>query len=123
MTPTGFDDPHAFLEIDGASLTTVYRGSRIPLRAATQDETCTYLAAIAALDQAGSPNATAATQCRAPATGATNGTPRNDPETCTRAEFSIISEKVVDVPLRFAALGFGQPGFTSGNKRIRCRKR
>jgi hypothetical protein len=65
--PAGFSDPHAFLEIDGGNLTTIYRGTRVPLRAATRDETCAYLAAIAALDSAGSPNSAAAAQCVAPA--------------------------------------------------------
>jgi hypothetical protein len=65
--PAGFSDPHAYLEIDDGSLTTIYRQTRVPLRAATQDETCAYLAAIAALDSAGSPNSAAAAQCAAPA--------------------------------------------------------
>lgn len=71
--PTGFADPHAFLEIEGGAITTVYRGARVPLHASTHAETCAYLAAIAALDSAGSPNATAATQCVASPAEAVTG--------------------------------------------------
>lgn len=64
--PAGFSDPHAFLEIEGGAVTTIYRGTRVPLRASTRGDTCAYLAAIAALDAAGSPNSAAAAQCAAP---------------------------------------------------------
>lgn len=65
--PSGFEDPHAFLIIENGELTTIYRGNRVPLRASSTEELCSYFEAIAALDPAESPNARAATRCRAPA--------------------------------------------------------
>ena len=64
--PPGYADPHAFLILEGDRLTTAHRGHRVPLAAATGAERCAYLAAIAALDEAGSPNAVLAAQCAAP---------------------------------------------------------
>ncbi len=61
--PNGYEDPRAYLVIEGASLTTVHRGARVPLTASTREQTCAYLAAIAALDSAGSPNARRAERC------------------------------------------------------------
>jgi len=66
--PSGFTDPHAFLIIEGDTLTTVYRGNRVPLRAGTTEERCSYFDAIAAFDAPDSPNARLATRCRTPAT-------------------------------------------------------
>jgi hypothetical protein len=65
--PDGFADPHAFLIIERGVTTTIHRGTPVPLRASTRGETCAYLAAIAALDAAGSPNAAEAARCLAPA--------------------------------------------------------
>lgn len=58
-------DPHAFLLIENGALTTVHRGQRVPLTASSHQETCDYLARIAALDEAGSPVQNTLTQCRA----------------------------------------------------------
>jgi len=66
--PSGLPDPHAFLIIEGAQLTAVHRGQRVPLTAATPSETCAYLAAIAAIDPPASPVARLARECAAPAT-------------------------------------------------------
>lgn len=66
--PEGYADPHAFLVIEGDRLTTRHRGHDVPLNAATTEERCAYLAAVAALDDANSPVATLATRCRAPET-------------------------------------------------------
>lgn len=65
--PAGYEDPHAFLIIENGALITVHRRARVPLQASTRDQTCAYLAAIAALDSAESPNARAAERCLAPA--------------------------------------------------------
>jgi hypothetical protein len=63
--PDGYADPHAYLIIENATLTTVHRGTRVPLRASTTQERCAYLNQIAALDPAGSPTATLAARCSA----------------------------------------------------------
>jgi hypothetical protein len=72
--PAGFSDPHAYLEIDGGNVTTIYRRTRVPLRASNQAETCAYLSAIAALDDAGSPNSVAAAACGRPGVEPVSGT-------------------------------------------------
>ncbi|PZO53334.1 MAG: protein-tyrosine-phosphatase [Alphaproteobacteria bacterium] len=64
--PSGFADPHAFLIIENGQLITVYRGNRVPLRAGTTEERCSYFEAIAAFDAPDSPNARLATRCRTP---------------------------------------------------------
>ena len=69
--PENFVDPHAYLIQENGVLTTVHRGQRVALRAATQDERCAYLAQIAALDPPGGPNVRLATTCAAPAPAAT----------------------------------------------------
>lgn len=62
--PRGHSDPHAFLIIENGVLTTVHRGQRVPLTASTPEETCAYLARIAALDSGAGPVADLhATQC------------------------------------------------------------
>ncbi|MGD9815226.1 MAG: metallophosphoesterase [Hyphomonadaceae bacterium] len=53
--PRGHSDPHAFLIIENGALTTVHRGQRVPLTASTPEETCAYLARIAALDSGAGP--------------------------------------------------------------------
>jgi hypothetical protein len=63
--PAGYADPHAYLIQEGGALTTVHRGRRAPLRASTLQETCAYLAAVAALDPSGSPVAHARAECGA----------------------------------------------------------
>lgn len=63
----GTADPHAFLIIDGGLLTTVHRGQRIPLIASNLEETCAYLAAVAALDPPDSRLARLSAQCGQPA--------------------------------------------------------
>ncbi len=64
--PANFADPHAFLIQDGGELTAVYRGQRVPLRAATQPERCAYMGTVAALDPPNGPNARLAANCAAP---------------------------------------------------------
>ena len=66
--PAGYTDPHAFLIIENGQPITVHRGTRVPLRASNTQERCAYLAQIAALDPAGSPNATLAQRCGQPET-------------------------------------------------------
>lgn len=53
--PSGYTDPHAFLIIEGQTLTTVHRGQRVPLAAATPQAKCGYLAQIIAIDTPNSP--------------------------------------------------------------------
>lgn len=56
-------DPHAFVIIEGDVVTAVHRGQRVPLTAATPEQRCGYLAAVAALDPAGGPIARLAEAC------------------------------------------------------------
>jgi hypothetical protein len=63
--PEGYEDPYAYLIVEGDTLTTVHRGHRVPLAAGTHDETCAYLAEVAALDPPGSPVARTAAECEA----------------------------------------------------------
>jgi len=63
--PRGHPDPHAFLVIEGARVTAVHRGQRVPLDASTMQARCAYFAAIAALDPPASPTARISAQCAA----------------------------------------------------------
>lgn len=57
-------DPHAFLVIEGGTLTTVHRGQRVPLRGSSTTERCAYLTQIAAIDPTDAPTTAFATaQC------------------------------------------------------------
>lgn len=66
--PRGHTDPHAFLIIENGAPITVHRGQRVPITAANQEQTCAYLAQIAALDGDTGPVARRAQQCGQPAT-------------------------------------------------------
>ncbi|MBN8607520.1 MAG: metallophosphoesterase [Caulobacterales bacterium] len=57
-------DPHAFLIIENGALTTVHRGQRVPLIAATHAQTCEYLARIVAIDGSSSPVQPTLAACR-----------------------------------------------------------
>jgi hypothetical protein len=61
--PRGHSDPHAFVIIEGDQATAVHRGTRVPIDAATPQARCAYFDRIAALDPAGSPVRTLASQC------------------------------------------------------------
>jgi hypothetical protein len=61
--PDGYEDPYAYLIVEDETLTTVHRGHRVPLVAGSPAQTCGYLAAVAALDAAGSPVAELAATC------------------------------------------------------------
>lgn len=63
--PTGYTDPHAFLIIEGQTLTTVHRGQRVPLTASSADAKCAYLAQIIAIDTPASPVAAERMTCPA----------------------------------------------------------
>lgn len=63
--PDGYTDPHAFLIIEGQTLTTVHRGQRVPLNAATPQAKCAYLAQVIAIDTPNSPIAAERAQCPA----------------------------------------------------------
>lgn len=65
--PSGHTDPHAFLIIENGQPITVHRGQRVPIVAATSEESCAYLAQIAALDGNTGPVARRAAQCSQPA--------------------------------------------------------
>lgn len=69
--PAGYSDPHAFIIITNGQPITVHRGTHVPLRASNTQERCDYLEQIAALDPAGSPNATLAQRCGQPETPVT----------------------------------------------------
>jgi hypothetical protein len=64
--PEGYTDPYAYLIIEGDTLTTVHRGARVPLLAASPGETCAYLAEIAALDAAASAQGAELPACTSP---------------------------------------------------------
>lgn len=63
--PRGHPDPHAFVIIEGDTVTAVHRGQRVPLNASTHDARCAYFAAIAAFDPPQSRTAQLAAQCAA----------------------------------------------------------
>jgi hypothetical protein len=69
--PSGASDPHAYLEIDHAAMTTVHRGQRIPLAAETDAARCAYLNQVAAADGAGGAVANLAAHCDSLSTQAT----------------------------------------------------
>lgn len=68
--PRGHTDPHAFLIIENGQPVTVHRGHRVPLNAGSPEQTCAYLAQIAALDGGAGPVARRAQQCSGQATTA-----------------------------------------------------
>lgn len=57
-------DPHAFLIIENGVFTTIHRGQRVPLIAATHAQTCDYLARIVGIDGASSPVQSTLDACR-----------------------------------------------------------
>ncbi len=61
--PSGHQDPHAFVVIEGDQLAAIHRGQRIPIDASTPQARCAYFAAVAALDAPGSRVHTLAAQC------------------------------------------------------------
>ncbi|MGE0533267.1 MAG: metallophosphoesterase [Hyphomonadaceae bacterium] len=65
--PDGHSDPHAFLIIEGDQLTTMHRGQRVPLNAATPEARCAYLSAVVALDPPQTPLQRQLAACAAPA--------------------------------------------------------
>jgi hypothetical protein len=64
--PEGYEDPYAYLIVEGDALTTVHRGHRVPLTADSPAETCGYLGAVVAVDAPNSPVAALAAGCAAP---------------------------------------------------------
>jgi len=61
--PEGHPDPHAYLVIENGAPFAVHRGQRVAISTGTAQETCAYVARIAALDPAGSPVAALAQRC------------------------------------------------------------
>lgn len=61
--PSGHPDPHAFLVIEGGVLIAMHRGQGVRIAASTPEETCGYIARVAALDPPESPTARLARNC------------------------------------------------------------
>ncbi|HRP09588.1 MAG TPA: metallophosphoesterase [Terricaulis sp.] len=68
--PRNHSDPHAFVVIENGAASTIHRGQRVPINAATPEERCAYFGAVAALEPAGSPVAELAAACETPLVGA-----------------------------------------------------